>query len=247
MFEKQRSPWSVTCHAHRLLLIQLRYGTVAFRAGNSYSCSACGGKRTANRIRIVENRRAVVEASEKDMGQFIQPSINKPYPSLYRWGRSTSGRSVRSRFVQPLQFCAVVKHDLVDLRKKTKIPIFPLNMQNPKCYTTKSPLSRSASSYPPLSPQQKARARATKPTRNCKFATKKLSCTICFLATPISIAERYRDVQKKCLPSRDRTAGLKITNDRCMQLQSCALPAELRRVAKRENAGLMEIAFLCWS
>jgi hypothetical protein len=40
--------------------------------------------------------------------------------------------------------------------------------------------------------------------------------------------------QKKCLPSRDRTAGLKITIERDLlhQLQSCALPAELRRVMK---------------
>jgi hypothetical protein len=38
--------------------------------------------------------------------------------------------------------------------------------------------------------------------------------------------------QKKSLPSRDRTAGLKITieRDSLLQLQSCALPAELRRV-----------------
>ena len=41
--------------------------------------------------------------------------------------------------------------------------------------------------------------------------------------------------QKNCLPSRDRTAGLKITNERdvLQQLQSCALPAELRRVNER--------------
>jgi hypothetical protein len=82
------------------------------------------------------------------------------------------------------------------------------------------------------------RAQAKKRTRNCKFPTKKSPCTVYFQATPISIAERYRHVQKKCLPSRDRTAGLKITIGRCMQLQSCALPAELRRVGKRVVA--------CW-
>jgi hypothetical protein len=41
-------------------------------------------------------------------------------------------------------------------------------------------------------------------------------------------------VQNECLPSRDRTAGLKITikRDLLFQLQSCALPAELRRVVE---------------
>ena len=44
--------------------------------------------------------------------------------------------------------------------------------------------------------------------------------------------QRSRMQQKKRLPSRDRTAGLKITKERDLlqQLQSCALPAELRRV-----------------
>jgi hypothetical protein len=85
---------------------------------------------------------------------------------------------------------------------------------------------------------EKARAHATKRARNYKFPTKKLRITICLIATAISIAERCRIAQKNCLPSRDRTAGLKITNDRCKQLQSCALPAELRRVGKRVIA--------CW-
>jgi hypothetical protein len=96
---------------------------------------------------------------------------------------------------------------------------------------------RSASPFPPLH-NEKSRAHATKRTQNDESPTKKSRFAVYFLPTPISIAERYRNVQKKCLPSRDRTAGLKITIGRCMQLQSCALPAELRRVGKRVVA--------CW-
>jgi hypothetical protein len=95
---------------------------------------------------------------------------------------------------------------------------------------------RSASPFPPLPPQLKARAHATKRIRDVKFPAKKRRLMVYFLATSISIAKQSRIAQKKCLPSRDRTAGLKITIDRFMQLQSCALPAELRRVGKRDIA-----------
>jgi hypothetical protein len=48
---------------------------------------------------------------------------------------------------------------------------------------------------------------------------------------PIQHQNECREQQKKSLPSRDRTAGLKISIQRQLlfQLQSCALPAELRR------------------
>jgi hypothetical protein len=54
--------------------------------------------------------------------------------------------------------------------------------------------------------------------------------------------QSIRVEQNKCLPSRDRTAGLKITIERDLlhQLQSCALPAELRRVIELSSQLLDE-------
>lgn len=47
----------------------------------------------------------------------------------------------------------------------------------------------------------------------------------------IVVRTNTSSTQKKCLPSRDRTRDLSIANDRdeVEQLQSNALPAELRR------------------
>jgi uncharacterized protein (DUF885 family) len=67
--------------------------------------------------------------------------------------------------------------------------------------------------------------------QNCQNFSKSAKLGFGQPQTKMEIYSSYME-QKKSLPSRDRTAGLKITIERDVfhQLQSCALPAELRRV-----------------